>query len=211
MIISYKYVSHKKKSHPDAINIHAPLYQKPHGISHRPTVLGHPDHMAALFSTSMRFTPGDGHRIVPRCHEHGVQRSDLGGFGGDMAWVIRHVPIFHITQPLDSMIGINGLLDGYYFRWCPIYPSHGTFNKPWFLGELFWGKPWRCGSSYGDGISENWWFWGLWFFWGGRGISLGASIGWSHTFSWDSWADGQELCLSGLEHRTWIWIACEVL
>ena len=26
-------------------------------------------------------------------------------------WVISHVPIFHITQPL----GINGLLDGYYF------------------------------------------------------------------------------------------------
>ena len=30
-------------------------------------------------------------------------------------WVISHVPMFHITQPLDSMIGINGLLDGYYF------------------------------------------------------------------------------------------------
>ena len=26
-------------------------------------------------------------------------------------WVISHVPMFHITQPL----GINGLLDGYYF------------------------------------------------------------------------------------------------
>ena len=25
-----------------------------------------------------------------------------------------NVPMFHITQPLDSMIGINGLLDGYY-------------------------------------------------------------------------------------------------
>ena len=30
------------------------------------------------------------------------------------------------------MIGINGLLDldGYYFRWCPIYPSHGTLTNP---------------------------------------------------------------------------------
>ena len=27
-----------------------------------------------------------------------------------------NVPIFHITQPLDSMIGINGLFDGYFFR-----------------------------------------------------------------------------------------------
>ena len=43
------------------------------------------------------------------------------------SWVISHVPIFHITQP----VGINGLLDGYYFRWCPIYPSHGTFNNHW--------------------------------------------------------------------------------
>ena len=32
-----------------------------------------------------------------------------------ITWVISHVPMFHITQPLDSMIGINGLLDGYYF------------------------------------------------------------------------------------------------
>ena len=34
----------------------------------------------------------------------------------DKPWVISHVPMFHITQPLDSMIGINGLLDGYFFR-----------------------------------------------------------------------------------------------
>ena len=32
-----------------------------------------------------------------------------------------NVPMFHITQS----IGINGLLDGYFFR-CPIAPSHGT-------------------------------------------------------------------------------------
>ena len=27
-----------------------------------------------------------------------------------------NVPMFHITQPLDSMIGINGLFYGYFFR-----------------------------------------------------------------------------------------------
>jgi hypothetical protein len=41
-------------------------------------------------------------------------------------WNIQHgslnVPIFHITQPWM----VYGLLDGYFFRWCPIYPSHGT-------------------------------------------------------------------------------------
>ena len=79
VIISYKYVSHKKKwSHPDAIN-YAPMMSPQYFPPSHPGVLGHPDHMAALFfSTSMRFTPGDGHRIVPRCHEHGVQRSHLG-------------------------------------------------------------------------------------------------------------------------------------
>ena len=34
----------------------------------------------------------------------------MAKYGG----VISHVPIFHITQPLDSMIGINGLFYGYY-------------------------------------------------------------------------------------------------
>ena len=33
---------------------------------------------------------------------------------------------FHITQPL----GINGLLDGYYFWWCPIFPFYGTVTNP---------------------------------------------------------------------------------
>ena len=28
------------------------------------------------------------------------------------------------------MIGINGLFYGYYFWWCPIAPSHGTFTNP---------------------------------------------------------------------------------
>ena len=42
------------------------------------------------------------------------------------SWVISHVPIFHITQPWS----VYGLLDGYYFWWCPIFPSHGTFTNP---------------------------------------------------------------------------------
>ena len=39
-------------------------------------------------------------------------------------WVISHVPMFHITQPL----GINGLLDGYYFGWCPIFPKWDIYQ-----------------------------------------------------------------------------------
>ena len=42
-------------------------------------------------------------------------------------WVISHVPIFHITQPWS----VYSLLDAYYFWWCPIFPSHGTFTNPW--------------------------------------------------------------------------------
>ena len=50
---------------------------------------------------------------------------------------ITHVPMFHSTQPLDSMIGINGLLyNGYYFGWCPIYPFYGTFNNPWWVSAV---------------------------------------------------------------------------
>ena len=48
--------------------------------------------------------------------------------GWDKPWVISHVPIFHITQPWS--VPVYGLLDGYYFRWCPIFPSHGTFTNP---------------------------------------------------------------------------------
>ena len=43
---------------------------------------GQPDRVAALFSTSMRLSPGDGPGIVPWGHEHGVERGDLGGFRG---------------------------------------------------------------------------------------------------------------------------------
>ena len=46
--------------------------------------------------------------------------------GIDPSWVISHVPIFHITQPWS----VYGLLDGYFFRWCPIFPSHGTVTNP---------------------------------------------------------------------------------
>ena len=57
------------------------------------------------------------------------------------SWVISHVPIFHIIQPWKIPLGINGLLNGYYFRWCPIYPSHGTFNNPWKTGVSKWQNP----------------------------------------------------------------------
>ena len=32
--------------------------------------------------------------------------------------------MFHITQPL----GISGLLDGYFFRWCPIFPKWDIYQ-----------------------------------------------------------------------------------
>ena len=37
-----------------------------------------------------------------------------------------NVPIFHITQPL----GIKSIMAT--IRWCPIFPSHGTFTNPCF-------------------------------------------------------------------------------
>ena len=81
-------------------------------------------------------------------------------------WVISHVPMFHITQPLDSMIGINGLLDGYYFGWCPIYPSHGTFNKPCRSPPLWWPRCFfpECLGFFGrirrtsNNHHVGWWF-----------------------------------------------------
>ena len=42
------------------------------------------------------------------------------------SWVMENVPIFHITQPW----GISGLLDGYYFGWCPINtPNRGQWHQ----------------------------------------------------------------------------------
>ena len=39
----------------------------------------------------------------------------------------------NITQPL----GINGLLDGYYFRWCPIFPKWDSY-QPLKTDLCFW-------------------------------------------------------------------------
>ena len=39
-----------------------------------------------------------------------------------------NVPIEH--HPTIGFHEVYGLLDGYYFGWCPIYPSHGTLNNP---------------------------------------------------------------------------------
>ena len=50
-----------------------------------------------------------------------------------------NVPIFHITQPLDSIRYM--VYNGYFFRWCPIFPSHGTFTNPCFI------KTTRCLES----------------------------------------------------------------
>ena len=44
--------------------------------------------------------------------------------------VISHVPMFHITQPLDSMIGIWSFSWLLFWVMSFIYPSHGTFNNP---------------------------------------------------------------------------------
>ena len=41
-------------------------------------------------------------------------------------WVISHVPIFHITQPLDSMIGIWPIMAT--IRWCPIFPKWDIYQ-----------------------------------------------------------------------------------
>ena len=35
-----------------------------------------------------------------------------------------------------TMIGINGLFYGYLFRWCPIFPSHGTVTNPCNNGNI---------------------------------------------------------------------------
>ena len=62
-----------------------------------------------------------GRNDFPRGNEH-----------GDSTWVISHVPMFHITQPL----GINGLFYGYFFMWCPIAPKWDSY-QPLFNGD--WG------------------------------------------------------------------------
>ena len=44
-------------------------------------------------------------------------------------WVMTDVPMGHITQPWM----VYGLLDGYFFRWCPLYSQNGTVTNPWEL------------------------------------------------------------------------------
>ena len=57
-------------------------------------------------------------------------------------------------------LGINGLLDGYYFWWCPIYPSHGTFNNPWKSEVFPWNEPaifddFSLGQFYGFEVEAS--------------------------------------------------------
>ena len=40
----------------------------------------------------------------------------------------------NITQPLDSIRYM--VYNGYFFRWCPIFPFYGTFNNPCFWPAL---------------------------------------------------------------------------
>ena len=71
------------------------------------------------------------------------------GFGGCfLTWVISHVPILHITQPL----GINGLLDGYYFWWCPKWDGYPRINEP--ASQLL-------NQCFPTPFSEWWWFYRL--------------------------------------------------
>ena len=63
-----------------------------------------------------------------------------------------NVPIFHITQPWS----VYGQFYGYYFGWCPIFPSHGTVTPT--PGHGRHGRESapvdRCGHSTGTGSSE---------------------------------------------------------
>ena len=83
-----------------------PLYKRVHGWSP----------LIAVFAGRLARNPLHPHDAdllveskLPALESAGSQRKYT-----DMSetWVISHVPMFHITQPL----GINGLLDGYYFR-----------------------------------------------------------------------------------------------
>ena len=60
-----------------------------------------------------------------------------------------NVPVGHITQPWM----VYGLLDGYFFRWCPIYPKWDSYQP---LKELTKPKQ-RSGSA----SHHNWWIGGL--------------------------------------------------
>ena len=61
-------------------------------------------------------------------------------------WLIHgslNVPIFHITQPWM----VYGLLDGYFFRWCPIFPKWDRQTNPWSTDWL--------GSHYSSHYSSH--------------------------------------------------------
>ena len=50
----------------------------------------------------------------------------------------------------DRYMVYKCLLDGYYFWWCPIFPSHGTFTNPWSVGN---GSRWAHGQHVPSSIS----------------------------------------------------------
>ena len=53
-----------------------------------------------------------------------------GYFIGNIPNIFKQTQMSPFFTSPNHYIGINGLLDGYYFRWCPIAPSHGTFTNP---------------------------------------------------------------------------------
>ena len=97
-----------------------------------------------------------------------AKRRILWSFISSTTWVISHVPMFHITQPL----GINGLLDGYYKVMSNI-PKMGHLPNPeqrWWFNEQQWSlhqaKKWlmlptnmgKTRQKHGDFTNNEWWF-----------------------------------------------------
>ena len=88
------------------------------------------------------------------------------------SWVIKCPHVSH--HPTIGYMVYKCLLDGYYFRWCPIFPSHGTFTNPCFFHME---NPSCCQTSFPNstftghhlcnlwkispilaGHSPSWWF-----------------------------------------------------
>ena len=71
------------------------------------------------------------------------------------AWVISHVPMFHITQPWS----VYSLLDGYFFRWCPLYSQvMGHLPTPvlCFLSKFRHDLPTTCAPRLSRFPMQRW-------------------------------------------------------
>ena len=121
-------------------HLHPCYYHHHHHHHHFLTFSFYPDTIAQEIGAQIDDTK---HQIAPSQRiGHGAERRKQGSTGlcvwkwgenrklwNGKTWVISHVPIFHITQPLDSMRYMVFFMAT--IRWCPIDPSHGTFNNPW--------------------------------------------------------------------------------